>query len=811
MGFFSAIPLSDRKLHTTERFLCLSRLMNQQGHRIIPIEDQLPAHQGAHLAYHQQNGNGHSHLEEETGHWDLLRVFWHVVHYRWLIGIFLLTALVAGVIVNYLQTPYYRAVAQVEIKPDSAKVLSDLAVVSSSSDFRAFETIIQKMLSRDLASRVVFELDLANKADFVMPTPTFSLKNAFYKIFGFRGKNNFDKLSPEQRTKMAIAVLKNGLQVNLQRNTSILNVSFVHPDPNYTQLVANQVVLSYIDQSLDRRSTTSELARQFVQQKVAEAKEKLQESQKILVDYAEKEGINTIGENGSLATENISQLNKALSEAIQERLKIERLVNQIDNGNAGVLPGVFESESIQTTKQKIAELRATYQEKLSTFKPEFPEMRRLRAQILELQKQVQAEVNAIAGSIKIQFDQIKTKESALKAEIKELEKEQSAYQKKNIRYTILKGEVDSNRSQYESLVSKLNEVGVGAEIRSSDMSIVDQAVLPTTPYTPKLKVSLVIALLLGCAASAAAIFALGLTNNTFTLPDQIERDLKLSVLGLIPFLDQKDFAEHLASPHSAISEAYRTLRTSVQFAGVDSKNNLLSITSAEPSEGKTLTSVRLAEEFANLGKKVLLIDADLRKPKLHRMLDKHNNIGLSNLLTNIVQVQNMDPVFQTTHHPNLTFVSSGTIPPNPADILASEKMGLMLLFCKKRYDLVIVDGPPVIGLSDSPILSRQANSTLLVVSSKQVSRKSAINAVKRLRMSGANLIGVAMTKFSVEKYDYNYSYRYMSDNYYSYTPSDPEVARLEGSKHVDKKKQSKKGNPLSGIRRFLADIARKFD
>ena len=199
------------------------------------------------------------------------------------------------------------------------------------------------------------------------------------------------------------------------------------------------------------------------------------------------------------------------------------------------------------------------------------------------------------------------------------------------------------------------------------------------------------------------------------------------------------------------------------------------VTSSAPSEGKSATVFKLAEEFAALGKKVLIIDADLRKPKMHRLFNTNNGMGLSNLLTNVIQPNDIVEIFRPTHSPYITLLTAGTIPPNPSDMLMSQKMGLTIHYCAKKYDLVILDTPPVMGLSDSAILSRLVDGTLLIVSSKQVPRKAAKAALKRLKSVGANIMGVAMTKFSVSKTDYNYAYRYMNYNYYTYESQNPKL------------------------------------
>lgn len=746
--------------------------------------------------------------DQEESSFELIKIFYYFLKHRWLILCFLLVGLIAGTLFTYLQTPKYRAFTQVEIITQGARVFQDFELLAQSDDKRAFETAKQKMLSRELARRVVFELDLANNAEFLAPTPVFSLGNIFTRVFGTTNKFDLNDLDAERRQDLATRIVKGNIGVSILRNTSILSVSYSHPSPKLARDVANQVTKSYIEQNVDKKSETSELARQFIVNQVQETKEKLQKSEKDLVDYAQSAGITVTGDEKSLIQRNISDINSALTEALQESLAARRAVQQVKDGNAGALPEVLESDSIQSTKIRIAERKAEYQQKLSTLKPAFPEMVRLRAEIREMEKQIRQEVGALSQSMLIKLEQAQLKESELRKNLAGLEEEQSAFQKKNIQYTILKREVDSNRTQYDNLIGKLNEVGIGSEIKSVNAAIIDRAILPGSPYSPKLSINLIFSVFAFMALAAAIVYVIELLSNTFATPDQIEEELKTPLLGIIPLVaDPQE-----ALPTSPISEAYRTLRTSVQFTGSDKTLRTLMVTSSEPSEAKTTTVFKLAEGYAALGKSVLVIDSDLRKPRMHKVFDTENGMGLSNLLTNVIRQDNVVDIFRETSNPNISFLSAGTIPPNPTDLLMSNKMGLTLHFCSKKYDLVIIDSPPVMGLSDAPILSRLVDATLFVVSSKQVPRKSAKNAVSRLRAVGANLIGVAFTKFDINKIGYEYGYKYMQNNYYTYGEEQPQEKLLASTGSVDNLDVDKwKGNASgsSKLFSFLNKITKK--
>lgn len=742
---------------------------------------------------------------EEEDSLDPLKLIWYVIHYRWLIATLLLSGLVIGILHTYLQTPFYRASTKVEIEAQGARVIRELEVVTQSSDLRAFETAREKMQSRDLARRVAFALNLPQDQRFLAPTPTFSLMNIVNRITGSQPSLELDRLTAEQREALAIAKVNNGLSVSLLRNTSILEVSYSHPDPDYAARVANQVVRSYIDQNVDQTSETSDLARQFIQEQVQETKQKLQLSEERLVDYAKSAGITLTGSDASLISENISELNNALSEAMQERLEANRYYAQVQDGNASALPDVFASKSIQNTKQKIIELRASYQEKLNTLKPEFPEMKRIQAQINELQREIDSEIGAIALSVKIKNDQAEEKVAALKRELASLEVAQSEFQDKNIQYTILKREVDSNRNQYETLISKLNEVGVGSELRTVNASIIDRAVPPGAPYAPDLKKSVAFSLALFAAVAAMVIYLLELMRNTFTVPDQIKDELNLPVLGILPhFADEEQLKKELDDSKSALSEAYRSLRTSLQFTGTGDSMKTLVVTSSQQAEGKSTTVYKLAHDFAALGRRVLVVDADLRKPRLHQLFRISNAAGLSNILSNVLRQGEVASILHKTANPLITVLPAGTIPPNPVELLMSRKMADALYHMANTYDIVLIDSPPVLGLADAPVLSRLADATLLVVAAKQVTRKSAKNAVARLRHAGGNVVGAALNKFLIDKFDHNYSYRFMQYNYYGY-----DNASIEIEKHANTER-GRKRSVTSRLARSGSDIADHF-
>lgn len=737
---------------------------------------------------------------------DILRLFLYVVHYRWLLATLVAVGIVCALAVTMMMTPQYRATARLEVLVPSAKVFQDIEVTSEGSDMRSYLTAREKLKSRSLAQRVVFNLGLGEREDFLFPRPSFSPLNILNRAFGRSPGRDISQYSADERASMAADRVLANLSVDPITNTSLLSISYSDQQPRYAYEIANQVAQSFIDQRVDQASDTSSQARKFIQEQVLQVKERLQQSEEALVDYAKSAGITITGSDSSLIAANLTEINKALALAMQESLDYGRLVQQIDNGQGASLEQVLKSEGLEKLRGKLAELNAEYQQKLAFFKPGFPEMQQLRSQIREIENQLKLGIAAVTDSIRIKHTETLAKVQDLRNKLAELEAEQVAYQDKNIRYTILKREVDSNRSQYENLIAKLNEVAVGSELRNQNAAVVDMAVMPRSPYSPRLPVNLAIGLVLSMVIGAAAVYVLELLNNTFTNPEQVEKELRLPILGILPAIDDKEFGQAVADPKSGLSESYRSLRTSLQFSGEQGAPRVLLVTSSEPSEGKSTTVFKLAEDFGALGAKVLVVDADLRKPVVHRIFKVDNIVGLSNVLTNTIRRDDLPKLIKPVGG-NVSVMTAGMIPPNPADLLSSSRMGLLLQKLSRSYDLVLIDSPPIIGLSDAPILSRLTEATLLVVSSNQVTRKAARAALKRIQAAGSNVLGVAMTKFAVRKLDYNYSYKYLSYNYYSYGDETPKLESKNGEGGSSRHAKNWSLASVSGrVRKHLRDL-----
>jgi capsular exopolysaccharide synthesis family protein len=400
-------------------------------------------------------------------------------------------------------------------------------------------------------------------------------------------------------------------------------------------------------------------------------------------------------------------------------------------------------------------------------------MQQLKSQIDELDKQIAVEVNNIKASVRSEYEAAQSQEAMLQKQMDVLKTQVLDQQNRSIRYNVLKREVDTNRQLYDGLLQRYKEIGVAGGVTTNNMSVVDRADIPGGPYKPSLSLNLMLATFFGLALGVILALFFEYLDDTLKTTDDVEKQLGLPVLGIIPKLTDTTPRQALENQRSAFTEAYRSVRTALQFSTASGVPRTLLVTSSVPGEGKSTTAFTLAHNFAQLGKRVLLIDADLRNPSLHRTLGLDNEAGLSNCLAGAAKPQD---VIRTQSEANLDVMTSGPLPPNPAELLSGPKMLALLTVAMSKYDQIIVDGPPTMGIADAPILSHIAKGTLLIVDAGRTRRDVARGSVKRLRAAHAHLLGALLTKCDGRMGGYGYGYSNY-DYYYAYGEGTPKLTR----------------------------------
>lgn len=673
----------------------------------------------------------------------------------------LLAAVLLGALATLLMTPKYVATATLQIDRESARVLNVDEVAPrealvAGEEF--FQTQYGLLRSRSLAERVVESLGLAQN-------------NEFLEAMG----SSFDERAGEtaqaqirRRREEVLDVIDDNLTVSPVRGSRLVNISFESPDPQLSARIVNAFSDSFIEANLDRRFESSRYARQFLEERIAQTKARLEDAERSLVAYAVNQQIinlpSTNDEQGrSLDSESLLTLNNALGNAQAARVAAEEKWRQAQSTTLSNIPEVLQNPVIQRLTEQRAVLNSTYQQKLSVYRPEYPEMVQIRGQIAELDNQIETISRGIRDSIRNAYVVAANEERSLQRQVAGLRGAVLDLQNRSIQYNILRREVDTTRVLYDGLLQRYKEVGVTGAVSTNNISIVDPAKAPDRPSKPQMLFNLLVAALMGLGLGVVVVFLMEALNETLSTPEDVESKLRFPTLGVVPLLDKDISAvESLDDTKSGFAEAYYSIRTAIQFSTPHGAPTTMLVTSTQPAEGKSTTAYAVALNLARIGRRVLLLDTDLRNPSMHRTLGLSNESGMSNLLSGGAKISD---VVQRTREANLDFISCGPLPPNPAELLGGDSMKDLLTEGRSTYDHVIIDGPPILGFADAPLLASLVEGTLFVIQSRGTRRGQARGALRRLAQSRGRILGVVLTKFNTKSttygdYDYTYDYNY---------------------------------------------------
>ena len=699
---------------------------------------------------------GQSLPEDLTAYWE------RVVKHRWLIAVTILVCLAIGAGVTLLTRPAYTARTTLQIDRESAKVVNVEEVTPNEqlvSGEEFFQTQYGLLRSDSLADRVSDSLGLARDDSFI--------KAMAGKVVPGQ--------SPSERTDAVSKLLRDHLGVTPTRGSRLVAVTFTSPDAQLSAKIANAFADNFIETNIDRRFQSSSYAREFLEKRLAQTKAKLEQQERELVAYAAShqiiqltDGSATPGGPGgqSLQAADLEALNASLAAAHADRIRAQQHWADASSRAGGDIPEVLANSTIQQLIGERAKKTAEYQDKLAIFRSEYPDVKQLKAQIDELDRQINRQTESVRQSIKAQFDIAANNERALQSKVNSLKGDVLSLRDRSIQYTILQREVDTSRTLYDGLLQRYKEVGVAGGVTTNNISVVDHAKPPRLPSEPKPLRNMAIALLAGAMLGLALAFLREAMDQAVRAPADVENALRLPVLGSIPILPKGTQArEALADNRSPMSEAYFSLRSALQFSTTDGFPKTLLVTSTRTAEGKSTTAYALAQSVARLGFRTLLADGDLRNPSLHRMMGVDSRHGLSSFLTG---ASTLREIIQEADAPNLFVIPAGPLPPNPAELLAGERLAGFLAEAAHDFDMVIIDGPPVLGLADAPLISAAVGGVILLIEAGRTGRNQARAALRRLQMVGAHVLGVVLTKFSANSAAYGYGYAYEYE--YAYGP-----------------------------------------
>lgn len=693
--------------------------------------------------------------------------YWRMaVKYRLLILGSFVAAIVLGVAATLLMTPIYVSSVTLQIDREAARVLNVDEVQPGESMTQGeefFQTQYGLLRSRSLAERVVDSLGLASS-------------NAFLEQMGATAPQGVGSAAAQasQRREAVLKTVQVNLSVSPVRGSRLVSVSFESPDPQLAARVVNAYAENFIQSNLDRKYESSSYARQFLEERIAQTKARLEESERALVAYAAnqqiinvRDGSTADGESQSLAGMNLASLNGALAEARAARVAAQEKWRQASGASLMTLPEVLENPTIQRLLEERAKVQAEYEEKLQVFQPAFPQMVQLKARMDEQDAQIQSVATGIRNSIRGQYTVAANQERSLAGEVEGLKSDVLDLRGRSVQYNILQRELDTSRTLYDGLLQRYKEVSISRGVAANNISIVDRAIPAEEPSKPRLLVNLALAALLGLGLGALAAFIMEALDETLASPEDVENKLGLPLLAVIPLLERGVTPqEALRDVRSNFSEAYYSLRTALQFSTPNGAPTSLLVTSSRPAEGKSTTAYATAVNLARLGRRVLLADGDLRNPSMHRIVGVENDAGMSNLLSGGGDLKSLTKL---TGQENLDFIPCGPLPPNPAELWGGDRLRRVLEEATGVYDHVVIDGPPVLGFADAPLLASSVGGTVFVLEAKGTRRAQARGALRRLTVGNAHILGAVLTKFNTKAvqyggYDYAYDYHYGPGN-----------------------------------------------
>jgi len=713
----------------------------------------------------------------ETSQGLRLLEYWRILYkYKWLIAAVVAVSLAIGFVGTLLTPRVYTAGTTIEIDREASNVvgLNEVQPVDRlARDQEFFQTQYGLLKSWSLAQRVAQSQNLGSDPELL-------------KALGMRRRAARAAAAPGSND-WVVGFLQSGLGVFPVRDSRLVRITFDSPDPALSARIANAFADNFIASNLQRRFDASSYARDFLEQQLAQLKAKLEDSERQLVAYATQQQIIQVAEPNpgkdspppqSLSATNLGALNADLTAAkanlvqVAERYRAEQAAPGLS------APELLSDPTVTELRQEQVRLTIQYNDQLKVYKPDYPDMLQLKGQLDDVNRQLAAAADTIRGSLKTQLNAAQQQVNALQGQVDGLKGTVLDERNREIQYNILQREVDTTRTLYDGLLERYKEIGVAGGITTNNISIVDRARPPGGPSKPQPAHNLMVAGLTGLGAGVLLAFLLEALDQAVRKPADVESKLGLPVLGTVPLL-QKGVQpmEALADLRSPFSEAYHSIRSNLAFATNDGAPRVLAITSARPEEGKSTTAFALAQGFARAGLRVLLVDLDLRNPSQHKVLGADNRVGASNLLTGSVRLQG---AVQPTDWPNLFLIPSGPLPPSPAELLIGPRLVAFIKEAMEHFDIVILDGPPVMGLADAPLIASVAAGAVLTIEAGRTSRAQARAAIKRLRLGNARLFGAILTKFDARRTAYGYGYAYAYDYEYDYQygrkPAEPVVA-----------------------------------
>lgn len=723
---------------------------------------------------------------------DYLRV---ILKRRWSIITVFAIIVVSVTIHTYAATPIYQATTRLIIDKENPNVMSIqevMAVDTSGTDY--YQTQYKIIESRNVARAVIKRLNLDKNEEFV-PKPrdnflanlkrsvqktTAAFKKAVVALLRTREVSSSQALKEHDPDYNLVSAFISRIEVKPIRNSRLVDVSFEAKDPVLAAKITSTLAQAYIEQNLDTKLKAIKNAVRWLHTRIVAERQKVEKAEQALLAYKTRHSIVTdfTSDVEKITAQKLAHLNTQIVEAESVRVEAETRYKQALalKGTPDMLdsiPEVLNNNLIQQIKSMEVELYRRTSELSKKYGQKHPQMVAIRAELKTLQKRKGYEVKRVVNSLNNEYQVARAREESMKAALAKQRKESLDLNQKAIEYGVLQREVESARQMYQLLINRFKETSLTEDMKTGNIRILDRAEVSKSPVKPRKQRNILMAVLFGLAGGLGLAFFLEYLDNTIKDPEDIKRYLNIPYLGPVPVIAPNDNQGKdvppemvvLNSPKSTASEAYRGIRTGILFSSAESEPQVIMVTSAGPQEGKTITSSNLAITMAQSGNKVVLLDCDMRRPRVNKLFGISRNRGMTNLL---VEKTDLKLTVFNTSIPNLHVIPSGPIPPNPSEILGSRRMEELIEVLRKNFTRIIIDTPPITAVTDATLLGKLSDGVVLVVRANRTVRDMAKTGLEQLRAVGAKLLGVVLNGVSMDRgsyYYYQYYYYYGDEGY----------------------------------------------
>ena len=646
-----------------------------------------------------------------------------------------------------------------------------------------YQTQYKILKGRDLMRRVVRKLHLETVPEFngtkpPPPTPISMLGDLKTRLMGYVTKPaapvapEAPKIDETADESSLVGGFLGRVGVDPVRGTHLVDVTFISEDPKFAADAVNTLIDEYVSENLEIKLRSTQGMLDWLGTELATQQKRVEESERALAEYREKENALSLDDKQNIVLSRLNQLNDTATRARSTRVQKESLYNQVkaiaSGTNPDAIPVIASNSNVQNAKSKLGDLQRQRVTLLERYQDKHPQVINVNAQLQDAQKQLDIAIAGAVQSVRNEYETALIEEQTFAKNLEGAKSEATDLNRKGIGYGVMEREAKSNREVYQSLLTREKELRVSANSRTNNVRVVDRAEVPRGPITPGGRRTWLMSAVIGLVLAIAVALGLDYMNDTIKTPEDITRRLKLPFLGLVPAV-RGDKHPLLASSHVPhdFGESFRSLRTSLLSKYPDEGTKIIIVTSAQPLEGKTTTAANIAMALAYGGSRVLLIDADMRRPGLHRPLRLTNERGLSQVLTGQARVRD---VIQRTVDPNLLAITAGRTPPNPSELLSSERMKTLLTnLAHGPFNWIIIDTPPVLAVTDAVILAPMVTGVTFVIGAEMTRRRLAERAIETVMQSRPRYAAVVLNKvnFAKNKYYYSRYYGHQYKNYYA--------------------------------------------